>query len=134
MITDVIRLALHKPILMPEPTHRASIDDRTGMLATVFGAPLVATLATLAFGWAIFDTPRPILIVSVAFVSGLIGASSGEPFFDALIRSIIALPFVIAIWWFSDLSHWIPQLLIAMLTSVCVAGLAFGSFRDITGR
>ena len=119
---------------MSSDHERPSIDDRNGVLATLILVPAVSVVLTVALAFCFLDAPNLWLLVAVSLVAGILGASSGEPFGDALIRTLIATPMVVAIWWYADSSHWLPQLFLAMLTSVCIGGLAFGVFRGFTGR
>lgn len=111
-----------------------SIGDRNAILATLILSPVVAVALTVGLAFTFLDAPNLLLLVIVSFVAGTLSAASGEPFGDALIRTLIASPIVVSIWWFADSSHWIPQGFLSMLTSGCIGGLSFGIFRGATGR
>jgi len=111
-----------------------SIDDRAGILATLLVAPLVSAFIVVILALLALPSPYFVALVPVAVIAGGVGSAPGEHFFEAVVRAVICLVPVAAIWYFAGYSHWLAQAGFALFAGFAIGGLTFGAFRDLTGR
>ena len=116
-----------------ESETQPSIEEGAACLVGVILSSLLATLTTSVLAAAAFEAPNIPLIILVSSVFGLAGSLTGEPIGDALIRTLLTVPFALA-FWYADCSDWMNQLILSIFVSVGIGGISHGLFRAIAER